>query len=767
MSQNTKSNLSNISITSDKKDTEVAALLSADMKDEKYYQEKLKQAQNIASPRYRGFVEANMEYQRNPIVGPIGLPDMQMQHKKQTLIKGKPVKPEAELIQTKQHPDMKDELLYLGEDSKVQKPKPANHANLARQRVQQKTSTERIAMERAHNDMQGYLSKYNDEKRYKQNQEFLQKQKDMDMLKNYNPFGKPGGGAPIKTKSGRDLPQLNNDFEIRFKDNDYNKKMVEIGKRYRNDFNKQSEYQTVLDKQIQDRKDATSNFKNNETEQEIQSMKYNPFGKPGGGAPRNTDTIRHWSKLEPQNSLSVVDEKRNRLRLQAQDNLSKSAELRTQGRQGRYALKREFDNAYNPWGKGYGNPKFDREGNVDVRFGMKTHYDIFNKIPIVTTHSGMKFGGWPLPINPEDQTEIKSIGDGLHSQGSGPPPTQPRKRGGLLSRRFDENFVTEKTEEQPPMLNGKEAKLLQENKMINEQTKRHNLIKVQNQSIVVPQTATENPQKVDKPSAGTLKRELDDANKSLNLQINDNYSNLENPVTVTTADRGDSPVPMEHPTSKCSHNRNISFSPGTPTTANSLAYSPRQKQSSQDVADWMRSTCLSHPRRDPTNGLIKPTRRITSDVTRHRLDLRTPQNSKLYHEELSDQVKERKMRDNQHRNNELESEKNWDNNLIRNFGKPGGGAPSSLGAARRQFSNPSLMPQEQLGSKIPYAPYGLDNINSNFGGAGHGAPNDKGYKRRVFSNAAIVPGHQLGTNTPKITGDKPTTVASLLNTEGF
>lgn len=90
----------------------------------------------------------------------------------------------------------------------------------------------------------------------------------------------------LRTKSGRNLPQLNNDFEIRFKDNDYNKKMVEIGKRYRNEPSKQSEYQTALEQQIADKKDYIKRSKIVDTEQEITSMQYNPFGKPGGGAPR-------------------------------------------------------------------------------------------------------------------------------------------------------------------------------------------------------------------------------------------------------------------------------------------------------------------------------------------------------------------------------------------------------------------------------------------------------------------------------------------------
>lgn len=724
-----------------KKDTEVAALLSADMKDAQYYEDKLITEKN--SPRYRGFVEANMEHYRSPRVGPIGLPEHKNMHRKQTLIKGQPVKPDAEAgIHNN-----KSELLYLGDASVVQRPKEPNHANLARQRVQQKTSTERIGMERAHNDMHGYLQKYNNEKSIRLKHKEMEKQKDMEMLKSYNPFGKPGGGAPIKTRSGQNLPHLSNDFEIRFRDHDYNKKMVEVGKRYKNDKEYQQEYKQILDHQIQERQDETINTKQSETREEIESMKYQPFGKPGCGAPRDhKDTVNHWSRLEPQNSVSVIDDRRQRLRLQAKDNLTKSQELRSQ--RPRHWRQRN-DDVYNPWGKGYGNPRFDRQGNVDVRFGMKTHYDVFNRIPIVTTHSGQAIGGWPLPLNKEDRTQnitrqtdlisAQSTGDGLHSEGSGPPPTQALTRKGLLSRRHGENFITETFEAQPPMLNGKEA-ILTDRPEESIGSKKHeaHLIKVQNQSFVVPQTKTENPHTTERPSAGALKRELDDANKNLNMKVNDVYASLEK-------SKGDSPVSQE---------KRISF-----------ALSPKPKASSQDVADWMRSTCLSHPRRDPGTGLIHPTKRITSDVTRHRLDLRTPNNSQLYHDELSDQVRERKLRDELNRNNELSAERNWDTSLFKNFGKPGGGAPNTHGATRRQFSNPSLMPQEQLGSKIPSAPYGLDNINSSFGGSGHGAPHNRGAGRRAFSNAAIVPATQLGTNIPRIVGDKPTTVASLLNTE--
>merc|ERR1712100_272364 len=169
------------------------------------------------------------------------------------------------------------------------------------------------------------------------------------------------------------------------------------------------------------------------------------------------------------------------------------------------------------------------------------------------------------------------------------------------------------------------------------------------------------------------------------------------------------------------------------------------------------------PRRDPISGTIRPTKRCTSDVTRHRLDIRAPTNPTDYYNDLAAQVKERALIKKMERDRELKSERNWDQSLFRNFGRPGGGAPSEKGTARRQFSNPSLMPQNQLGTNVPRTPDGLLHINSSIGGYGGGAMNEKGTRRRMFSNAALVPAQQDGTNIPKIIGDKPTTVKSLMH----
>merc|ERR1712048_955300 len=215
--------------------------------------------------------------------------------KPQTLQAGKPVRPTDE----PKNAGNNDELMYQGQESLVQKPE--THAIAARQRVQQKTSTEKIKMEKEHEAMKSYLNQYEKERAYRVSQSQMERKKDMEMLKTYNPFGKPGGGAPLKTKSGRDLPKMSADFEIRFRDDDYHKKMVD-SKRYRNVNDVQNECKHALDQQVDEKQDILEEHRQIEKQQEEESMLYNPYGKPGSGAPRFHEkygTSRHWSKLEP------------------------------------------------------------------------------------------------------------------------------------------------------------------------------------------------------------------------------------------------------------------------------------------------------------------------------------------------------------------------------------------------------------------------------------------------------------------------------------
>ena len=73
-------------------------------------------------------------------------------------------------------------------------------------------------------------------------------------------------------------------------------------------------YKHVLDHQVGERKNLAQEHHQREKHEEEIAMKYNPYGKPGGGAPRFDDgNQRHWSKLEPATSHHIFDAKKKRV----------------------------------------------------------------------------------------------------------------------------------------------------------------------------------------------------------------------------------------------------------------------------------------------------------------------------------------------------------------------------------------------------------------------------------------------------------------------
>ena len=112
--------------------------------------------------------------------------------------------------------------------------------------------------------------------------------------------------------------------------------------------------------------------------QEEETQNYNPFGKPGSGAQNLGGAARHWNQLNAGPTDSQVKLNKNRLQVQQDENI-KTAELKKSPRSHVVHASKKPDPVYNPWGKGSGNPRFNDKGDVDVRYGMKTHYDIFNR----------------------------------------------------------------------------------------------------------------------------------------------------------------------------------------------------------------------------------------------------------------------------------------------------------------------------------------------------------------------------------------------------
>merc|ERR1712173_258643 len=113
---------------------------------------------------------------------------------------------------------------YLGDEhQKREKSFSARHGV-------QKSPSAQAKMMKEQSAMKSYMSQWEKEKAFRKSMSAVERKKELEMLKNYYPFGKPGGGAPLKTKSGRDLPKIPADFEIRFREGDW--KMVD-SRRYK------------------------------------------------------------------------------------------------------------------------------------------------------------------------------------------------------------------------------------------------------------------------------------------------------------------------------------------------------------------------------------------------------------------------------------------------------------------------------------------------------------------------------------------------------
>ncbi|XP_076091902.1 uncharacterized protein LOC143063574 isoform X2 [Mytilus galloprovincialis] len=210
-------------------------------------------------------------------------------------------------------------------------------------------------------------------------------------------FGKPGGGAPLRTKSGNIQTSIIGDMLIRFQEKD--RQAVEERFRYNEDRGEQERYHQELAKQRNDQelRRQEDRLDNLQRELETVNLKTDQFGKPGGGAPNRTnsesfterrekDTYDPWGKgygnadrladgrIKPRPNALEKDKKKSNFTgpfihkssKHNDPNSVKSKENRVPvtniTRDNRISTGR-----YSPFGKGYGHPERDRNGNVKGR----------------------------------------------------------------------------------------------------------------------------------------------------------------------------------------------------------------------------------------------------------------------------------------------------------------------------------------------------------------------------------------------------------------
>ncbi|XP_062615490.1 uncharacterized protein LOC134277185 isoform X28 [Saccostrea cucullata] len=199
-----------------------------------------------------------------------------------------------------------------------------------------------------------------------------QKRQDMEMLKNYNPWGRPGGGAPMADARKQKFTehQLEPPEKHVYKDKwepaypdleriDFRKEIAQdrpgydpSGPRDRTRLEQMKRDPDIQQKQemLHNQEEKLHNLK-----QELDHCATFPFGKPGGGAPNLSKSGNHLRlKRKIYNTLDTIE----LMNVQARDSFQE---------------RRQFDE-FDPWGKGTGNPLRNSDGylmNIRKSFRRK------------------------------------------------------------------------------------------------------------------------------------------------------------------------------------------------------------------------------------------------------------------------------------------------------------------------------------------------------------------------------------------------------------
>ncbi|CAH1241946.1 Hypp6447 [Branchiostoma lanceolatum] len=307
--------------------------------------------------KYQGFPDKQFEGVKEPLTGPLRLREKEAPPPKRKkvqatqFVNGKPIFE----LDGKNFQYGTDELHHLLESSdKI----PLRRSDFLKD---QRGSAEERRRHKQQNEAEQDIARWRTEKARKKVEEVEEKKKDLEMLKTYQPFGrpgggapkpgtkkesppitdnrmhtyedgfgKPGGGAPFRTESGKIKTTYKMDASLWFKaNNKAAERELETIERYKLDPQTAKEYKTELARLMDDKKQKMQQEYQADMEADKKMADFNPFGKPGAGAP-----LRDYHDPYKPRLVDKVD--------------------RSEG----------GGAEYDPWGKGQGAPMYDKSGNI-------------------------------------------------------------------------------------------------------------------------------------------------------------------------------------------------------------------------------------------------------------------------------------------------------------------------------------------------------------------------------------------------------------------
>ncbi|XP_064643755.1 uncharacterized protein LOC135497790 isoform X2 [Lineus longissimus] len=139
----------------------------------------------------------------------------------------------------------------------------------------------------------------------------------------HDSFGRPGGGAPLRTNSGHLKTEISGDPNIRFHQAENNhvvRQQIGENMRYVTRQERGRKYANELDQQIVQRALTEQEQRISDLKQEYEMMKHHPYGRPGAGAPnlsqsgnvKNHGKSWHRYQYQPNEHLDALLEERRK-----------------------------------------------------------------------------------------------------------------------------------------------------------------------------------------------------------------------------------------------------------------------------------------------------------------------------------------------------------------------------------------------------------------------------------------------------------------------
>ncbi|KAG1650013.1 hypothetical protein GQR58_028463 [Nymphon striatum] len=131
----------------------------------------------------------------------------------------------------------------------------------------------------------------NNKEKFINNLMTYEQDEELDNKKNLLSFGKPGNGAPNRTQSGRRVTQVQCDPNLRFQNNKDVRKSIENKIRYNTDQQAKKVYREDLDRMVEYKKAVAKEKQNFEQESKVindpEGFDYNPWGQGYGKAEKD------------------------------------------------------------------------------------------------------------------------------------------------------------------------------------------------------------------------------------------------------------------------------------------------------------------------------------------------------------------------------------------------------------------------------------------------------------------------------------------------